>query len=719
MKKTPRAATAACAHNADVKTDKVVTIRPPDTPSDSSCATSVASKRCDECERKGAEWVCHDCGLVYCATCDTHRHRKGNLQFHERQHMSRLQSPKGEIVGAAPRPTRDVAEWNTCDVCDWLTAHELGLFVDEAQRQQVTGATLQSSQGVDTFLEAAAGVSRGHKKKLQREVLKLQRAEELSPRPSKTASEAMPLAPLRLSRVSRRPIGIDVRVNVETVEVTAPPRRALGLSSVGLKPLKIDVDGGYCEDDAAGVVARGRGGRQMLGLDLAQVKHDAKTVAASFDFSATGTLQTQGFEIDTRGIANVPFASSKQCQASGKKFGSSSTDAISTKDCLLMLEELGHGAGGKVYKALYMPTFILVAVKVIRVYDQKKRHQMVRELKSLYINFVPLATATSPSASSASSSVSQAACEELVVFYDAYTNPELGSVSIVLEYMDGGSLEDYVQSATKGDGGKEGCLSEKEIANVAACGLKGLAFLHEHHQLHRDIKLSNMLINHQGQVKISDFGISRDLESTLAKATTFTGTLLYMAPERISGGMYSYPSDLWSFGLAIMACAIGKLPVPAKEGYWGVVQAVQEQPSPRLRDYGDRFSPELCDFLEQCLQKNPMHRPPAAILLEHSFIKRNCLSPREQTGVRLSQDRQPRTAEAIERSRQEMRNIASKAQSWCLDHADTFRRLSLTNGMNGSRNASSKRKTEVLAQQLHLPVDEVAPHFAFLDGFCT
>ncbi|GMF15788.1 unnamed protein product [Phytophthora lilii] len=150
-----------------------------------------------------------------------------------------------------------------------------------------------------------------------------------------------------------------------------------------------------------------------------------------------------------------------------------------------------------------MPTFRLVAVKVIRVYDQKKRHQMVRELKSLYVNFVPLATATFPSTSTVTSSGGQAACEELVVFYDAYTNPEVGSVSIVLEYMDGGSLEDYVQSASEGGEDKNGCLSEKEIANVAACGLKGLAFLHEHHQLHRDIKLSNMLINQQGQVKVT------------------------------------------------------------------------------------------------------------------------------------------------------------------------------------------------------------------------
>lgn len=121
--------------------------------------------------------------------------------------------------------------------------------------------------------------------------------------------------------------------------------------------------------------------------------------------------------------------------------------------------------------------------QVIRVYDQKKRHQMVRELKSLYVNFVAI-----------NDTASKAACDELVVFYDAYTNPEIGSVSIVLEFMDQGSLEDHLQSGRR--------VSEQELASMAYCVLKGLAFLHEHHQLHRDIKLSNMLINNQGQVKV-------------------------------------------------------------------------------------------------------------------------------------------------------------------------------------------------------------------------
>ncbi|CAH0482836.1 unnamed protein product [Peronospora belbahrii] len=610
--------------------------------------------------------------------CD--EHRKGKLQLHQRKTLAQKQIESPEL-------------------------EELEEERENSQRQGLTGESLLASNGLDKLLDALTGVSRGHKKKLQREVYKFQNSIERSLTfEDEVLPEPAPSPPIDPDKSSMQRVKLDIRGAVESM-VTLPARQlAPELNPLGFSPLKIDLD----EDDRVASIApkRSRGGRQTLRaleLDIAQVKKEEKTVAASFDFSATGRLQTQGFEIN-------------QCEAHEKK-SASTANTVSTKDYLLLLEELGHGAGGKVYKALYMPTFMLVAVKVIRVYDQKKRHQMVRELKSLYVNFVPLATATLPSTFAATSSVAQAACKELVVFYDAYTNPEVGSVSIVLEYMDGGSLEDYVQSVTEGDEENAGCLSEEKIANIAMCGLKGLAFLHEHHQLHRDIKLSNMLINHQGQVKISDFGISRDLESTLAKATTFTGTLLYMAPERISGGMYSYPSDLWSFGLAIMACVIGKLPVPTSDGYWGVVHAVQEQPSPRLQDYGDHFSPELCDFLDQCLHKNPLYRPPAATLLEHPFIKKNYL-PSEQATVDLSRGRQPLTTKLLERSRKDMISIAVKAQSWCRDHVNAFRRLSYINEGTEVQSTSSRSKIEALAKQLRLPVDEVAPHFTFLDEYC-
>ncbi|GMF21717.1 unnamed protein product [Phytophthora fragariaefolia] len=663
--KTPPPAADTCLYGSVVGMDKLLALDLHDNQAGDVPLRSPPSE-CDECEQRPAQVTCDDCGLVYCAKCDAHRHRKGKLQLHHRVQIT-TKSVEAPKLGHGEKEAGNAVEsWKIGGVCEWLEAHDLGLFVIEAQRQNITGATLLSSKALDKFLDAATGVSRGHKKKLQREVHKLQSLGEKPISEEKMSPAPAPSPLIQRTSNSMRRIGLDLHVDVEPVAAKPPPRRATTLHPLGLGQLKVDV--GNSDRGAISAPKRtgSRQGSGVLGLDIAQVKKEEKTVAASFDFSATGRLQTQGFEIDTRGIANAPFAHSQPQRQADVEKAKTAAETISTKDYLLLLGELGHGAGGKVYKALYMPTFRLVAVKVIRVYDQKKRHQMVRELKSLYVNFVPLATATFDS-------TTKAACEELVVFYDAYTNPEVGSVSIVLEYMDGGSLEDYVQSATEGGEGKAGCLSEKEIANVAACGLKGLAFLHEHHQLHRDIKL-----------------------------------------KRISGGMYSYPSDIWSFGLAVMTCAIGKLPVPTKDGYWGVVHAVQEQPSPRLNDYGDHFSPELCDFLDQCLQKNPMYRPPAARLLEHPFIQKN-YSPREQANVRLSRDRLPLSAKALDRSRQELHDIADKAQSWCRTHPEALRQLS----SNQAPTISRRAKVEALARQLRLPLDEVASHFTFLDEYCS
>lgn len=212
-----------------------------------------------------------------------------------------------------------------------------------------------------------------------------------------------------------------------------------------------------------------------------------------------------------------------------------------------------------------------------------------------------------------------------------------------------------------------------------------------------------------------------------------------MAPERISGGMYSYPSDIWSFGLAIMALAIGKLPVPTKEGYWGVVHAVQEQPSPRLADYGDHFSPALCDFIDQCLQKNPMHRPPAAVLLEHAFLKENYAPPANaaapsatsasSSGALLSgvDADAAVTAASTDAKLHELEHMAAQVRTWCRTHADTL--LSPTAAAAASNESeggsallhrvSNRTRIAALAQQLHVPVETVASQFAFLDEYCT
>jgi mitogen-activated protein kinase kinase len=147
----------------------------------------------------------------------------------------------------------------------------------------------------------------------------------------------------------------------------------------------------------------------------------------------------------------------------------------------------------------------------------------------------------------------------IIDFYGAFFQE--GSVYICIEYMDGGSIDKLY-----GDGVPEGVL--KKITLSTVMGLKCLK--DDHNIIHRDVKPTNILVNSRGQVKICDFGVSGNLVASIAK--TNIGCQSYMAPERISGGgmaqvgagggSYSVQSDIWSLGLTIIECALGRYPYP-------------------------------------------------------------------------------------------------------------------------------------------------------------
>ncbi|RLN52708.1 hypothetical protein BBJ29_002797 [Phytophthora kernoviae] len=290
---------------------------------------------------------------------------------------------------------------------------------------------------------------------------------------------------------------------------------------------------------------------------------NADRLEKSYDLSASGTFDAVGFQIKQTGLIRSP---DRDIDGPASAQSDKRLQPSNTKKHLVKLGVLGRGASGVVHKALHVPSLMLVAVKVIPVFEHEKRHQLIAELKALYNNLSTLSD--SDSAETARQNV---ACPELVCLYDAFMNPNEGNVSIVVEYMDGGSLQDIVDTG--------GCTSEVVLANISFRVLKGLAFLHSTHQLHRDIKPSNLLINHFGDVKVSDFGIVREMENSMAKATTFVGTLTYMSPERIASEEYSYKSDVWSFGLSIMTCVFGKFPYSSRGGYWELLHMIRNEPA--------------------------------------------------------------------------------------------------------------------------------------------
>jgi len=122
--------------------------------------------------------------------------------------------------------------------------------------------------------------------------------------------------------------------------------------------------------------------------------------------------------------------------------------------------------------------------------------------------------------------------------------------------MEGGSLADVLHAAQLTGSGP---LSELVIGKLAARVLASLNYLHrERHQVHRDMKPGNILLNCRGEIKISDFGLSAELDSTKEMCATFIGTHAYMSPERLGGKPYSFASDIWSLGITLVECALGQ-----------------------------------------------------------------------------------------------------------------------------------------------------------------
>ncbi|XP_056176881.1 mitogen-activated protein kinase kinase 2 isoform X3 [Syzygium oleosum] len=258
------------------------------------------------------------------------------------------------------------------------------------------------------------------------------------------------------------------------------------------------------------------------------------------------------------------------------------------------IKVIGKGNGGIVQLVQHKWTGQFFALKVIQMnVEESARRQIAQELK---IN-------------------QSSQCPYVVVCYQSFYDN--GAVSIILEYMDGGSLADFLR--------KVKTIPEPFLAAICKQVLKGLLYLHhEKHIIHRDMKPSNLLINHRGEVKITDFGVSAIMASTSGQANTFVGTYNYMSPERIIGNKYGYKSDIWSLGLVLLECATGKFPYTPpdqQEGwtnFYELMEAIVDHPPPSASS--DQFSSEFCSFISACVQQDPKNRWSASELMGHPFI---------------------------------------------------------------------------------------------------
>jgi hypothetical protein len=252
--------------------------------------------------------------------------------------------------------------------------------------------------------------------------------------------------------------------------------------------------------------------------------------SANARISPSGAFHVGKIKVLETGIMNTSqtfsFRESEFFSASQAKFRISEAlpPALGGKRDFVEIATLGTGASGVVSEAIHIPSLTIVALKMLPIYNQEKRQHVSRELTILCKNLADmhLISDTLENEKNSEHNENPNRCQNILSLYNAFIDPKSGLINLVIEYMDGGSLEDLVCQG--------GCVDEQVLADVARQSLNGLMFLHKNKSVHRDIKPANILCSSSGVIKIADFGISKVLDQTTGFANSFVGTVCYMSP---------------------------------------------------------------------------------------------------------------------------------------------------------------------------------------------
>ncbi|XP_017956533.1 misshapen-like kinase 1 isoform X5 [Drosophila navojoa] len=264
-----------------------------------------------------------------------------------------------------------------------------------------------------------------------------------------------------------------------------------------------------------------------------------------------------------------------------------------------LIEVVGNGTYGQVYKGRHTKTGQLAAIKVMDVTeDEEEEIKLEINVLKKYSNHRNIAT-----------------------YYGAFIKKSPpgkdDQLWLVMEYCGAGSVTDLVKS-TKGQS-----LKEEWIAYICREILRGLSYLHSNKVIHRDIKGQNVLLTDNAEVKLVDFGVSAQLDRTIGRRNTFIGTPYWMAPEVIAcdenpEATYDNRSDLWSLGITALEMAESQPPLCDLHPMRALFLIPRNSP-PRLKS--KKWSKKFQGFIDTVLVKDYHQRPYTDNLLKHAFIK--------------------------------------------------------------------------------------------------
>ncbi|KAM4606120.1 TRAF2 and NCK interacting kinase b isoform 4-T4 [Polymixia lowei] len=264
-----------------------------------------------------------------------------------------------------------------------------------------------------------------------------------------------------------------------------------------------------------------------------------------------------------------------------------------------LVELVGNGTYGQVYKGRHVKTGQLAAIKVMDVTgDEEEEIKAEINMLKKYSHHRNIAT-----------------------YYGAFIKKNPPGIDdqlwLVMEFCGAGSVTDLIKN-TKGNS-----LKEEWTAYICREILRGLTHLHQHKVIHRDIKGQNVLLTENAEVKLVDFGVSAQLDRTVGRRNTFIGTPYWMAPEVIAcdenpDATYDFKSDLWSLGITAIEMAEGAPPLCDMHPMRALF-LIPRNPAPRLKS--KKWSKKFQSFIESCLVKSHSQRPSTEQLLKHPFIR--------------------------------------------------------------------------------------------------
>lgn len=235
-----------------------------------------------------------------------------------------------------------------------------------------------------------------------------------------------------------------------------------------------------------------------------------------------------------------------------------------------ILEEIGHGAYGKVKKAKIKNSNQVLCIKFINLERAKQTYEEAEQEVKIW---------------------KQLNHPNIVRYYEHF--PHKNKMCIVMEYFEGITLRKLINEAITSNL----LLDERFILHVFAQLISALQFCHSLNIIHRDIKPENIIITDDDHVKLIDFGLSKKIENSDKLAKTFAGTPVYMSPEMLKGLPYSFLTDVWSLGCVLYEMMTFHHPIA-----YDFLTIIQNLPGEKIAKIHQPYSKELKKVVYNMLQ---------------------------------------------------------------------------------------------------------------------